>query len=139
VGVMKFPPLRCIALALLVTPTPVWAQSTATVASGVKSQITTHMSTDPQCNPLRVVIETLAAPANGTLTSEPKNIVIPAVTPRAGQQPSKCVGKTVAGVAIFYQSKPGFVGQDSFRYRRSTPDRPGDRAAGEIGYTITVK
>ena len=136
---MKTLLLRNMALALLLAPTAVWAQSTATVASEVKSQITTHMSTDAQCNPFRVVIETLAAPANGTLTAEPKDIVIPATTPRAGQQPSKCVGKTVAGVAIFYQSKPGFVGQDSFRYRRSTPDRPGDRAAGEIGYTITVK
>ena len=135
---MKTVLLRSIALAVLVTPTSLWAES-ASVASGVKSQITTHMSTDSQCNPLRVVIETLAAPANGTLSSEPKNLVVRAATPRGGQQPSKCVGKTVAGVAIFYQSKPGFVGQDSFRYRRSTPDRHGDPAAGEIRYTVTVK
>ena len=135
---MKIVLLGSIALAVLVTPTSLWAES-ATVASGVKSQITTHMSTDGQCNPLRVVIETLAAPANGTLSSEPKNLVVQAATPRGGQQPSKCVGKTVTGVAIFYQSKPGFVGQDSFRYRRSTPDKPGDPAAGEIRYTVTVK
>jgi hypothetical protein len=130
--------LRSIALAALVTPSLAWAES-ATVRSGVKSQITTHMSTDSQCNPLRIVIETLAAPANGTLISEPKDLIVPATTPRAGQQPSKCVGKTVTGVAIFYQSKPGFVGQDGFRYRRSTPDRPGDPAGGEIKYTISVK
>ena len=135
---MKIVLLGSIVLALLVTPTSVWAES-ASVASGVKSQITTHMSTDSQCNPLRVVIETLAAPANGTLSSEPKNLVVQAATPRGGQQPSKCVGKSVTGVAIFYQSKPGFVGQDSFRYRRSTPDKPGDSAAGEIRYTVTVK
>jgi hypothetical protein len=135
---MKIVLLGSIAFAVLATPTSVWAES-ASVASGVKSQITTHMSTDSQCNPLRVVIETLAAPANGTLSSEPKSLVVRAATPRGGQQPSKCVGKTVTGVAIFYQSKPGFVGQDSFRYRRSTPDRPGDPAAGEIRYTVTVK
>ena len=135
---MKIFLLRSIALAVLATPTLVWAES-ATVASGVKSQITTHLSTDSRCNSLRVVIETLTAPANGTLTSEPKDLVVQAVTPRGGQQPSKCVGKTVMGVAIFYQSKPGFVGQDSFRYRRSTPDRLGDPAAGEIRYTVTVK
>jgi hypothetical protein len=137
---MKIVLLGSIALAGLVTPASASASAeTATVASGVKSQITTHMSTDSQCNPRRVVIETLAAPANGTLSSEPKSLVVQAATPRGGQQPSKCVGKTVTGVAIFYQSKPGFVGQDSFRYRRSTPDRPGDAAAGEIGYTVTVK
>lgn len=127
-----------LALALLVTPSVVRAES-ATVPSGVKSQITTHMSYDSQCKPYRVVIEILAAPTNGALTTEPKNIVVPPVTPRAGQQPSQCVGKTVTGVAIFYQSKAGFVGQDGFKYRRATPDRPNDRSAGDIGYTIMVK
>ena len=127
-----------LALALLVTPCVVQAGS-ATVPSGVKSQITTHMSYDAQCKPYRVVIETLTAPTNGTLSTEPKNIVVPPVTPRAGQQPSQCIGKTVMGVAILYQSKPGFVGQDNFQYRRSTPDRPNDRSSGDISYSITVR
>jgi hypothetical protein len=126
-----------IVLALL--PPTLAAAETATVAPGVKSQITTHMSYDGQCKPFRVVIETLAAPKNGTVTTEPKDIVVPATTPRGGQQQSKCVGQTIRGVAIFYQSKPGFTGQDSFRYRRSTPDRPGDRSSGEITYNVTVK
>jgi hypothetical protein len=130
--------VRGFALALLVTPSLVQAES-ATVTSGVKSEITSHMSADPQCNSHRVAIEILTLPANGALTTEPKNIVIPPVTPRAGQQPSQCVGKTVLGVAIFYQSKAGFVGQDSFKYRRTTPDIPNDRSAGDISYTITVK
>jgi hypothetical protein len=112
---------------------------TATVPSGVKSQITTHMSINAQCEPYRVVIETLTGPTNGTLTTDPKNLVVPPETPRAGQQPSQCVGNTVMGVAIFYQSRAGFVGQDSFKYRRTTPDRPDDRAAGDISYTVTVR
>jgi hypothetical protein len=130
--------VRGLVLALLVTPNAVRAES-ATVPSGVKSQITTHMSFDAECKPYRVVIEILTAPTNGTLTTEPKDIVVPAVTLRAGQQPSQCVGKTIMGVAISYQSKAGFVGQDSFKYHRSTPDRPQDRSSGDISYTITVK
>jgi hypothetical protein len=112
---------------------------TVTVPSGVKSQITAHMSVNAQCEPYRVVIETLIGPTNGTLTTEPKNLVIPPETPRAGQQPSQCVGRTVLGVAIFYQSRAGYVGQDSFKYRRTTPERPGDPAAGDISYTVTVR
>lgn len=85
-----------------------------------------------------MVIEILAKPANGTVTVEPKDIVVRPATPRGGEQPSPCVGKTVKGVAIFYQSKSGFAGQDSFRYRRTSESR-GDRSSGEISYTVTVK
>jgi hypothetical protein len=137
-GVMKILVVGGLALALPVTPNVARAES-ATVSSGVKSEITSHMSADSQCNPHRVAIEILTAPANGTLTTEPKNIVIPPVTPRAGQQAPQCIGKTVLGVAIFYQSKPGFVGQDGFKYRRTTPDVPNDRSTGDISYTVTVK
>jgi hypothetical protein len=86
-----------------------------------------------------MVIEILTAPTNGTLTTEPKNLVIPPVASRGGQQLSQCVGKTARGVAIFYRSKPGFVGQDSFKYRRTSPDDPHDPNAGDISYTVTVK
>jgi hypothetical protein len=126
-----------LALAALLAPSSAWAE-TATVTSGAKSQITTHMRADNNCNAVPVVIELLDKPANGMFTVEPKDVVIRAVTPRGGEQPSKCVGKTVAGVAVFYQSKPGFTGQDTFRYRRTSESR-GDRSSGEISYTVTVK
>jgi hypothetical protein len=126
-----------LVLATLVAPASAWAES-ATVTSGTKSQITTHMRADNQCNSVPVVIEILAKPANGAVAVEPKDVVIQPVTSRGGEQPSKCVGKTVKGVAVFYQSKPGFAGQDSFRYRR-TSEIGRDRASGEISYTVTVK
>lgn len=110
-----------------------------TAKSGLKTQITTHMKFDNQCKPTRVVIDVLAKPANGTVTTEPKDIVVPPETPRGGDQPNRCVGKTVRGVAVFYQSRPGFVGQDSFAYRRSTPESPNDRSTGNISYTIAVQ
>jgi hypothetical protein len=120
------------------TPTLVSADS-ANVASGVKSEITTHVRYDSQCQPTRVAIKILAAPAHGTVTTEPKSIVVPAESDRGLAQQSHCIGKTLDGVAVYYQSNPGFVGQDSFRYQRLNPKDAGDRFNVEINYMITVK
>lgn len=130
---------RGLALALLVMPNVVRAES-AIVRSGVRSQIAVHTALSSRtCGGYRIVIEILTAPAHGALITEPKNLVIPPVTPRGGSQPPQCVGKTAGGVAIFYRSKPGFVGQDSFKYRRSSLGDPHDPNVGDINYTVTVK
>jgi uncharacterized protein (TIGR02246 family) len=118
--------------------TPLASADSATVGSGVKSEITTHVRYDTMCQPNRVAIRILDAPANGTLAVEPKNITIGAQSERGVPQPSQCVGKSVEGVAIFYQSNPGFVGQDEFRYQRLNPRDAGDRFNLEIRYTVTV-
>jgi hypothetical protein len=110
-----------------------------TVQSGVKTQIATHDRFDKQCRPSRVEISVLAPPANGTVSTEPKDLVIKAQNRYGDTQPSQCVGKTVTGVAIFYQSKPGFVGTDSVRYRRFNPADANDRFNMEILYRVTVK
>jgi hypothetical protein len=123
------------AVVCALVPALAWAES-ATVPSGAKTQIVVHNSADSQCTPRPVEISVLTPPAHGTVLAEPKDVVIRPVTPRGGQQPSPCVGKTVAGVAVFYQSTPGFVGTDSFRYRRTSAGN--DRSNGEISYTITV-
>jgi hypothetical protein len=127
----------CAAVGALI-PTLASADS-ATVESGVKSEITTHMRYDSQCQPTRVSIRVTAAPANGMVTVESKRIVVPAEADRGFQQQAPCVGKTMDGVAVYYQSKPGFVGQDTFRYQRLNPRDAGDRFNMEISYTITVK
>ena len=111
----------------------------ATAQSGVKTQIATHDRFDKQCRPGQVEISVLAPPASGTVSTEPKDIVIRAQNRYGDTQPSQCVGKTVTGVAIFYQSKPGFVGTDSFRYRRSNPGDANDRFNMEILFNVTVK
>src|SRR5437588_12540708 len=86
------------------------AADAATVASGVKSEITSHARYDSQCESSRPVIKILAAPVNGTVTVEPKNVVISAESDRGLAQQPHCIGKTIDGVAIYYQSKPGFIG-----------------------------
>ncbi len=121
---------------LLLVPVPGWAL-TATAPSGAKTQIATHFRVDNECQPSRVEIKVLTAPANGTVTSEPKDIVVPARNSKGEKQ--RCVGKTVAGVAVFYQSKAGFAGKDRFRYRRFNPNDANDRFNVEISYDVTVK
>jgi hypothetical protein len=137
--VMGISLLRCLALTLLVAPFTVRAES-AIVRSGVKSQIAVHTALSRRtCEGYRIVIEVLTAPTHGTLSTEPKNHIIPPVTSRGGAQPSQCVGRTATGLAIFYQSKPGFVGNDSLKYRRSSIGDPHDPNAGDVSYTFTVK
>jgi hypothetical protein len=125
-----------LAAILVLTPALGWAL-TATAQSGAKTQITTPVRVDGECNPSRVEVTVLAAPANGTVTSERKDIVVPAKNAKGEAQ--KCAGKTVAGVAVFYQSKPGFAGKDSFRNRRFNPNDANDRFNQELSYDVTVK
>jgi hypothetical protein len=126
------------AIAAVFVPALAAAES-ATVASGEKSEIATHMRYDMRCQPNPVAIKIVTPPANGTVTTEPKSIVVPSESDRGVKQQSPCVGKTVEGVAVYYQSNPGFVGQDSFRYLRLNPKDAGDRFNSNISYTITVR
>jgi hypothetical protein len=127
-----------LTVALVFVPALAAAES-ATVASGEKSEIATHMRYDMRCQPNPVAIKIVTPPANGTVTTEPKSIVVPSESDRGVNQQSPCVGKTVEGVAVYYQSNPGFVGQDSFRYLRLNPKDAGDRFNSNISYIITVK
>jgi hypothetical protein len=138
----------CIVLAAIATQAaiaqPVGAQSpelkqSATVRSGEKTQITTHSRFDNQCRPSRVEIKIVNAPAHGTVNSEPKDMVVHEQNRLGQKQPAQCVGKTVRGVAIFYQSKAGFVGNDSFHYLRFNPGNAKDRFNADVSYTVTVK
>jgi hypothetical protein len=124
--------------ALVFVPALAWADQ-ATVVSGEKTEITTHMRYDRRCQGNPVAIKVVAPPAHGTVSVEPKNIVVPDQSDRGMPQQSPCVGKTVEGVAVYYQSEPGFVGQDQFRYLRLNPRDAGDRFNMEVRFTITVK
>jgi hypothetical protein len=134
---MKFIPLVCATFVMAMS-TGSWAAS-ATVQSGVESRLAQHMRYVKDCEPVRVVIKILVAPKNGTLTTQPADLTVPPKNGAGEVQPAECVGKTVPGLVIFYQSNPGFVGQDSFKYRRYSPSLPNDRFDTEITYTVTVQ
>ena len=126
-----------LAAASVFLPALAWADQ-ATVASGEKSEITTHMRYDRHCKANPVAIKVVAAPAHGSVTAA-KTIVVPKQSERGMRQQVRCVGKTVEGVAVYYQSEPGYVGQDQFRYLRLNPKDGGDKFNMEVSYTITVK
>ena len=111
----------------------------ATVPSGVRFEITTHARYDTKCQSNRVSIKILEGPAKGKLTVESKTMEVRGEPERDIPQQAHCAGKTVEGVAIYYQSNPGFVGQDGFSYRRLNPRDPGDRFNTEIKYSIKVE
>jgi len=109
----------------------------ASVASGVKSRIAQHMATTKSCEAQHVVIKVTAPPASGDVSTASESMVVPEVTSRGG--PQGCVGRSVEGVAVYYQSRAGFKGEDHFRYQRTNEDNPKDRLNGEISYTVTVR
>ena len=118
-------------------PALAWAAS-ATVPSGVKTRITTHARFDSQCKARPVEIRVTTPPANGTLTSQPEDYVVREENGRGEGQPNQCVGKRIPGVAVYYQSKRGFAGSDTFKYLRVSTTDPNDRFNAEMSYTITV-
>jgi len=123
---------------VLILPPTLAAADSATVPSGVRTEITTHMRYDSQCRPDAVMIRVITPPQNGTVTSEQKSMVVSEKSERGIQQQTPCVGRTMQGVAVYYQSNPGFTGQDSFRYQRINPRDSADRFNTQISYTVTV-
>jgi hypothetical protein len=80
-----------------------------TVASGREDKCTSHVRFDGEGRQWPISITVLTPPASGKITTR----IIEEAT-KNGQQ--------VRAIAIFYQSKPGFVGQDSFTYQRRSDD-----------------
>jgi hypothetical protein len=111
-------------LASAVAAAPEDRQLSCTVASGREAKCTSHAGYG-QGREWPVSVTVTVPPANGK------------VTIRTVEETSKN-GSRVHATAIFYQSKPGFVGQDSFSYQRHSDD-PTDRFNGPHVMTVTVK
>src|SRR5262249_49773558 len=110
---------------------------TATVKSGVRTKVSQHIGFDKSCNPQHVVVKITTPPANGSVATTEETLVMPAKTSLGGVQP--CAGKSGPNAVVYYASKPGFKGQDTFKYQRTNEDNPKDRLNGEIVMTVTVK
>jgi hypothetical protein len=119
---------------------PAFAQAeTASVRAGSKTQIALHSRFDSNCEAARVEIKLLKPPANGQISWMAKDYIVPAVDRGGVKQPAQCVGKTIAGVAVYYEPKSGFVGTDNFSYRRTNADKADDRFNREVEYRVEVK
>jgi hypothetical protein len=85
----------------------------AVAHSGEKTMVSHHHSSQFQGNPIPYTIKPLTSPKNGTVSIE------------RGTYQTK----------VFYQSKKGFVGQDSFQFVRVSDDK----FAGTYTVAVTVK
>ena len=89
-----------------------------------------HWRVDANGKDWPVTIEYLTRPANGTVRTKvfpyPKKL-------RNGEV------KTVRVSQVIYQSKKGFVGQDSFTYRRVTADPTDPDNGKEYAVAVTVR
>ncbi len=112
------------------------ASLTATVLSGVKTEVAEHSARNKDCGPEHVVVKITSPPANGTVTITEENKVVPPVGKLGG--PQSCAGHIIPTAVVYYQSKPDFKGTDRFKYQRTNEDNPNDRLNGEIEITVTV-
>jgi hypothetical protein len=123
---------------VLAASVPAMAASlAATAQSGAKTKVAQHVAFDKSCNPQHVVVKITTPPANGTVTTAEEDLVTPAKGKLGGAQ--ACVGTTAANAVVYYESKSGFKGRDTFKYQRTNEDNPKDRLNGEIVMTVTVK
>ena len=107
-------------------------QISYTVKSGVASECHAggHWRVDANGKEWPVAIQYLERPKNGTVTTRVTTGVRPL---RDGQQ------KTVHLAQVIYQSRKGFVGEDSFTYRRTTADPTDPRNGHEYTVAVTVR
>ena len=101
-------------------------QISVTAHSGETLPCHSYYRVDANGKEWPVTIHFTARPKNGTASTQ------------SSSRPVSVNGqvKNVHAVRVFYKSKPGFVGQDSFTYRRITAD-PTDTDSGKE-YTVAV-
>ena len=105
------------ALAALLLPVllsgPALADEARAVPSGVNQQIDFFASVNPDCSPAGMpTVRLLDGPSAGLITTDKARDFL--AFPR-GNVRHVCNRKRVAGVKLFYRSKPGYVGTDRVR------------------------
>src|SRR5437868_14527624 len=100
----------CAALALLAAGPAMAAGLTAAAKSGVKTKISQHMAFGKSCVSQHVVAKITTPPAHGTVTTAEEILPMP-MNPKLGDA-GGCGGKSGPNAVIYYESKPGFKGQD---------------------------
>ena len=126
----------CSVLSLAALTPAMAAWLTATVPSGVKTQVAQHNAYNNDCAALHVVVKITTPPQNGTVTTTRENKVVPQIARLGGLQ--TCAGHTMPTAVVYYRSKPNFKGTDQIRYQRTNEDDSEDLLNGEIVITVTV-
>lgn len=94
---------------------------TVSVQAGKSVWVDSYMGWNDNCTPRTINIDVIRPPRHGTVTPRPKNEVIRQAS--IGQART-CAGKTVKGLGVYYKSKSGYSGADSFAVRISVGGSP---------------
>jgi hypothetical protein len=100
-----------------------------TASSGVSLPCHSYYRVDAKGKEWPITIQFTARPKNGTATTQ------------SFYRPVSVNGqvRTVRAVKVFYQSKKGFVGQDTFTYRRISGDPTDPDNKKEYTIAVTVR
>ena len=121
-----------LAIAAALSAAPALAQTKVVSAPAGKTVwVDTYMGWKDNCSPQLVNIDIVSPPKHGTVTPKPKNEVIRHA--RIGQA-STCNGRTVKGLGVYYKSKSGYRGADSFAVRISVGGQP-----ASFSYVVNVR
>jgi hypothetical protein len=104
-------------------------QISVTAQSGQQLPCHTYYRVDANGKEWPVTIQFTTRPKNGTATTQSFSMPV-SVNGQA---------KAVRAVKVFYQSKSGFIGQDSFTYRRVTGDPTDPNNGKEFTVAVTVR
>jgi hypothetical protein len=108
---------------------------TRRAASGVDSRIAYERAWDQSCNAVPTAVTVTAPPKSGTISVVQGTSTIPENTPNSGATADNCVGKSVVGNEVRYQSSVGFHGIDTVTYSVTRDGKPD----GTRVITIEVK
>ena len=128
VGLAKFA-VAFIFLAGILCTAYAAEQISVTARSGESLPCHTYYRVDANGKEWPVTIQFTARPKNGTATTQSFSFPISV----------KGQSKTVRAVKVFYQSRKGFMGQDSFTYRRITADPTDPESGKEFTVAVTVR
>lgn len=105
--------LRSLSVLLLCATTARAADIARTVPSGKNQRIDFLASVNPDCSPIGIpTVRLVEGPQNGVVTTDRAKDFLP--FPKTNIR-SRCNGRRVAGLKLFYQSTSEFFGVDRVR------------------------
>ncbi len=126
--------LAIAAAALLVTTAHASHVIGNVAKSGQKVMVTDMFWQGTNCEGVDLTYQLISPPANGTVTQRKARAKLDSAALRISP-PARCDGKVLPISFVYYQSKKGFTGTDSFTVRWTS-------ALGEVRertYTLTVQ
>lgn len=101
-------------------------------SSGKPQKIDVYSGWNDDCSFLTINVNVVKKPKSGAVTPRVEMSTI-----HAAQQGSagKCLGKPTRGLAVYYRSKPGFKGRDSFTVRMGVRGQ----APVDFVYNVSVR